>query len=146
MALEKVSEEKKAMAGADAELAKLRKIPGSEYIYNRLPKKFEKTFDGAPYVFEPHEIRLMPEAQATWFWAHTVISYEPVTGTEVRALVTTQDPMFGVPYDEPIGPELIDRSMAQPIKVDGLTLKPSFVPVKGGGFESGKAIERPERV
>jgi hypothetical protein len=148
MALEIVSEEKRAEGEAQAKahqmMKALKAIPGSEYIYNRLGTKFEKTYDGAVYIFDPHETRLMPEKIARWFWGKSVISYEPVTGTEVRALVCPEDPMFGVPYDEEIGPELFDRSLEEPVKVDGQTVHAKLVAVKGGGYEKGKRIEGKE--
>lgn len=146
MAIEVIEGEAKEQGEAERVFAALKHIPGSEYIYNRLPKKFEKQYDGNVYIFDPHETRLMPEADARWFWAHTVISYEPVTGLEIRALVTPEDPAFGVPYTKAFGPEWIDRSMSPKTKVDGLELTPRIVTVKGGGYDQGKQIDKPDRV
>jgi len=125
---------------------KPKKIPGSEYIFNRLNKSFEKMYDGVPYIFEPHEVRLMPEPVARWFWGKSGISYEPLTGVEERALVIPEDETWGIPYEKAIGPEYLDRSMSDSVVVDGLRLKPGLVTVKGGGYDKGKKIEKPERI
>lgn len=135
-----------AEAASTVDKTTLKKIVGSEYIYNRLDRKFEKQYDGAVYIFDAHEVRLMPEAVARWFWAKSVISYEPVTGQEVRALVTPEDPTFGVPFEGRLGPELFDRSLEAPVRIDGLNLTSKIVAVKGGGYDKGKKIEGASRL
>jgi hypothetical protein len=121
---------------------------GSEYIYNRLDHPFEKLFDGAVYEFDAHEQRLMPYDLAQFMYRTSVISFEPVTGQAVRALVTTEDPEYGVPYDKPLGLELMDRSVSDNYTqrgTDGVPTKVKILPVPGGGFDQGRRIEKAAR-
>lgn len=117
---------------------------GFRFVYNRLPQKFEKFFDGRPYKWEANEERSLPSDIAEFMYRNSVVSYEPVTGTAVRALVTTADEKYGVPYVADLGPELMSREVSDnytqiPAK-DGLVTKAKIVTVKGGGYDQGRPI------
>lgn len=143
-------QEKKDAGEAKHAPALLKKAPqGSEFVFNRLNKKFEKLFDGFPYVFEPLEERLMPKAIAEFMYRGSVIKYEPVTGREIRALVTPDDPDYGQPYEEDLGIELLDRSVNDNYTqrgTNGVPTKAKTVEVKGGGYDQGRKVTTGSRL
>ena len=150
--IEEMTPEKAKQAEAGKKVAPAIKAlapRGSEFIYNRLATTFEKFFDGFPYTFEPHETRLMPVDIANFMYRTSVISFEPVTGRETRALVTPEDEFFNVPYDQEIGPELIDRSVNDNYiqrGTDGVPTKAKTVKVPGGGFDGGRKVTTESRL
>lgn len=143
-------QEKKDHGEAIHAMALLKPAPkGSEYIFNRLNRKFEKLFDGLPYIFDAFEERLMPKAIADFMYRSSVIKYEPVTGREVRALVTPDDPDYGQPYEEDPGIELFDRSLSDNYTqrgTNGVPTKAKTVEVVGGGYDKGKKVTTGSRL
>ena len=91
--------------------------PGFTWLYNRLSIPYEAMFDLKQYIFEPHEERLVPDDVALFLHNGSVIKVDLTTSRGVRALVpSTQEdgkphPDFRLPYGDPLGDEVIDRSM-----------------------------------
>lgn len=130
-------------------MALLRQTPGMQYVYNRLPIAFEKFFDGIPYKWQPNETFALPTDIAEFMYRTSVVSYEPVTGTAVRALVTPADNSFSVPYVAELGPELISRTVTDNYTqrgTGGLPTHAKIIAVKGGGYDQGRPIAVPSRL
>lgn len=148
--VEEMTPEKKDTQDTMKAVALLKAAPrGSQFIYNRLNTVFEKMFDGMPYTFDPHEERLMSVDIAAFMSRTSAISYEPVSGQTVFALVTPDDPFYGVPYEQPFGKELIDRSVTDnPMGrgTGGIPTQAKIVEVKGGGFDNGRRIDKGSRL
>ena len=91
--------------------------PGFAWLYNRLPTRYEGMFDLKLYSFEAGETRLVPSDVATFLNHNSVIKVDLTTSKGVRALVPQigdderEHPEFGVPYNESLGDEVIDRSL-----------------------------------
>ena len=91
--------------------------PGFSWLYNRLPIVYEAMFDLKLYSFGPGEMRLVPSDTATFLNHNSVIKVDLTTSRGVRALVPQMEddgknhPEFGVPYNEALGDEVIDRSV-----------------------------------
>ena len=118
-----------------------KRTTGQRFVYNRLPFKFEKFFDGRPFEFDAHEEVSLPVEIAEFMYRNSVIPYEPVTGEAVRALVTTEDEQYGVPYLNAIGPELLSREVSDNYiqrGTGGVPTTAKVVAVKGGGYDNGR--------
>ena len=116
---------------------------GFRWIYNRLTSPFEHQFDGMVYAFDSNEYRLVTLDVARFLWAHSIISYDPVSGKGLRALAL--DPFspdqlepneadgFGEKLVDPKNAELIDRSVdpnpAGKIAGGGVKTRPAVVSV-----------------
>ena len=127
----------------------LREKSGIRYVYNRLAVSFEKFFDGRPYKWESHEAIPLPEDVAKFMYSTSVVSYEPVTGQAVRALVTTDDEKYGIPYVAELGPELISREISDNYTqrgTGGLPTKAKIVAIRGGDYDMGKRIALGSRI
>ena len=113
------------------------------YVYNRLPHSFEKFFDGIPYKWEANEELVLPDEIAQFMYRTSIVSYEPVTGEAIRALVTTEDEKYGVPYVAELGPELLSREVTDNYiqrGTGGLSTKAKIIAVKGSGYMDGKKV------
>jgi len=129
--------------------AMLREKSGMRYVFNRLAFPFEKFFDGRPYKWESHEELPLPEDIAAFMYRTSVVSYEPVTGIAIRALVTTEDDKYGIPYVAELGPELLSREVSDNYTqrgTGGLPTKAKLITVKGGGYDQGRPIAVPSRL
>ena len=123
--------------------ALLRQVPGVKFVYNRLPVAFEKFFDGMPYKWQPNETLPMPTHIADFMYSQSCVSYEPVTGQTVRALVTPDDDHYGIPYTADLGPELLSREVSDNYTqrgTGGLPTSAKIIAVKGGGYDQGRPI------
>lgn len=122
-------------------MARLQVPTGSKLVYNRLSVEYEKFFDGVPYRWKPGESRLFPSDVAEFFERGSVVSLEPMTGQEVRALVTHENPEYGVPYVAELGEELISREVSDNYVgrgTGGVPTKVKLLPVAGGGYDRGR--------
>lgn|SRR5512146_882085 len=130
-------------------VARLKMPNGMCQVYNRLPKTFEKMFDGRPYKFEANSTMVLPQEIADFLYRTSVVLYEPETGQAVRALVTQEDPDFGVPYVADLGPELLSREVTDNYiqrGTNGVPTKARVVVVKGGGYDQGRPVSQINRV
>jgi|SRR3990172_353686 len=149
MAIEILTDEQKEHGKAQGTGALFQRAPGTDMVYNRLSKPFEKHFDGTPFRWESHETVSLPTDIAQFMYRTSVVSYEPVTGKAVRALVTPEDETFGIPYGIELGPELLDRSISDNYiqrGTDGVPTAAKLVEVKGGGYDQGRKISSASRL
>lgn len=91
-------------------------------VLNRYMEPVEIQFDAAynpdsPYVWQPGEVKALPQEVAMFCRRKSVIKEDPITGKQVRALVVQgvdkdyEDQPTGVsPLMPHRGPELLDRS------------------------------------
>lgn len=57
-----------------APVAELNTPPeGFRYVYNRTNDQYELMFNGVPYVFEAHQVRLLKSDVADFIYAHSII-------------------------------------------------------------------------
>lgn len=79
-------------------------------VKNRTNKAFEFMFDGQVYKVEPFETETMITAAAVHGMRKSIISYNPSTGTSVRALVPADSEEAKYELDgRKEGSELIER-------------------------------------
>ncbi len=134
---------------ASQALAHLQVPRGSKLVYNRLAVPYEHFYDGQPQRWEPGESRLLPADVANWFEEKSVVSLEPVTGQEIRALVTHENEDYGVPYVVDLGPELISRDVSDNYVgkgTGGVPTKSKIIPVAGGGYDKGRPTSGKSRL
>jgi hypothetical protein len=139
----------KTQGAAEQAVATMQTPPGSKWVYNRLNQPFEKFFDGIPYKFQAHAKMVLPDAVAEFMWRTSVVSYEPASGLAVRALVVPEDTDFGVPYVAALGPELMSRAVEDNYiqrGTGGIPTKAKIVPVRGGGYDSGRQVSTESRI
>lgn len=84
---------------------------GFRQVYNRLAEPYEKQFDGAPFVFAPHETRMLAQDLAEFLSDTSVFKYDMALSTVEKALVLDGDELFEQPYEGSKPVELIDRSV-----------------------------------
>lgn len=91
------------------------------HVLNRYSEKVEIQFDAAfnpesPYVWEPGEVKELPQDVALFCRRKSVVKEDPISGKQVRALLVQG---IDKEYDEVVasgefmpyrGPELLDRS------------------------------------
>ena len=112
--------------------------PGFIWVYNRLPHVYEGMWDSNSFIFEANEYVLMALDVGNFLHSKSVISYNPTTGSAIRALAIKDSKGWGEPLtrEEVEGVELIDRSDDDnPIGwgTGGIKTKATAMKVKGGG-------------
>ena len=113
--------------------------PGFMYLKNRSTQRYEDLFDGAVYVFEPGEVRLLPDTEAqpvaTYLLNFSLSQVDFEANKGERILVGRDDPKWNVPLDTSGLVELVDRSFGDnPIggTTGGIKTHAAVIPVRGG--------------
>lgn len=88
---------------------------GFSYVRNRTTQVYEDMFDGKPYVFQPGEVRLLPDDQsnnpvATYLCDHSVKQLDMLMNRGERALVKQGDAKWDEEFDTRDLIEVVDRS------------------------------------
>ena len=104
-------------------------------VLNRYSERVEIQFDAAnnpdsPYVWEPGEVKILPQEVAIFCRKKSTVREDPITGKQTRALLvqgmdkeyeTVQATGEFMPYR---GPELLDRT-----NMDAAARNITFVPI-----------------
>lgn len=109
--------------------------PGFTYLKNRGTQRHEDLFDGRPYVFEPGEVKLLPDETAAFLHSFSLKQVNVERNTGERVLVKQDDPLWNTSLDTSEFVELIDRSSGDnPVGrgTGGLKTKATVIPVTGG--------------
>lgn len=110
--------------------------PGFTYLKNRSTTRYEDMFDGRPYVFEPGEVRLLPEETANFLYNFSLVQVDLERNTGERTLVKQDDPLWESSIDTSEFVELVDRSSGDNPAgrgTGGLKTHAAVIPVGGGG-------------
>ncbi len=59
---------------------------GYMYVWNRLDREFEKTYDGLVQIWDAHEFIPFPEDEARWYHRHSILTEDSFGGSAQRAL------------------------------------------------------------
>ena len=90
---------------------------GSAWVYNRLPQRYEMTFDAKPCIWEAGEYRACLHDMARYCHDNSIVKIDFLDPhnpeTTIRALAHEDSPMFGepLPADWKTGGELMDRTV-----------------------------------